>query len=64
MRTIISYLHDKITTFLMSGKDANIDKLKIESDLVTHFFDSVDTLSDSAVYAFLEDLKGDLDLIV
>jgi len=63
-KTIISYLHDKITTFLMSGKEPQLEKLKIDGDLVTHFFDSVDAMSDSAVYGFIEELKGDIDLIM
>ena len=48
----------------MSGKDANVDKLQIDGDLVTHFFDSVNKMSDSAVYAFVEELKTDIDLIM
>ena len=48
----------------MSGKDNQVDKLKIDGDLVTHFFDSVGTMSDTAVYAFIEELKGDIDLIM
>lgn len=34
-KTIISYLNDKITTFLMSGKDEELGRIKIEGDLVT-----------------------------
>lgn len=30
----------------MSGKDADLQKIKIEGDLVTSFFDSVDKISD------------------
>ena len=38
-RTIISYLNDKITTFMLSGKDQEAAKMKVEGDLVTSFFD-------------------------
>lgn len=63
-KTIISYLHDKITTFLMSGKDPHLEKLKIDGDLVTHFFDSVDKVGDTVIYSFIEELKNDIDLIM
>ena len=48
----------------MSGKDPSLEKLKIDGDLVTHFFDSVDKLSDPALYSFIEELKTDIDLIM
>lgn len=48
----------------MSGKDQNIDKLQIDGDLVTQFFDSVHKMNDSAVYQFIEELKADIDLIM
>lgn len=32
--------------------------------MVTHFFDSVNKMSDSAVYTFVEELKADIDLIM
>ena len=63
-KTIISYLNDKITTFLMSGKDKDLQQLKIEGDLVTSFFDNVDRMADSTLYAFIEDMKKDIDLIL
>lgn len=63
-KTIISYLNDKITTFLMSGKDAELQKLKIEGDLVTSFFDSVDKIADTTLYSFIEDMKKDIELIM
>ena len=63
-RTIISYLNDKISTFLMSGKDAELKNIKIEGDLVTSFFDTVDKLQDHALFAFIEDIKHDKDLIM
>ena len=34
----------------MGGKDGLFEKLEIDGDLVTHFFDSVNKMSDSAVY--------------
>ena len=63
-KTIISYLNDKITAFLMSGKDEELGRIKIEGDLVTQFFDNVDMISDTTLYAFLEELKQDKELIV
>ena len=62
-KTIISYLNDKITTFLMSG-DTDLPKIKIEGDLVTSFFDSVDKLSDQSLFNFIEDMKKDIELIM
>ena len=62
-KTIISYLNDKITTFLMTDQAAELKQLKIEGDLVTSFFDSVTSLSDSCLYTFIEQLKLDIDLI-
>jgi pectate lyase len=64
IKTIISYLNDKITTFIMSGKDVELQKIKIEGDLVTSFFDSVDLISDQTLYQFIEDMKKDIDLIL
>ena len=63
-KTIISYLNDKITTFLMSGKDRELAQLKIEGDLVTSFFDNVDRVPDSVLFSFIEDMKKDIDLIL
>lgn len=48
----------------MSGKDAELQKLKIEGDLVTSFFDSVDRISDTTLYNFIEDMKKDIELIM
>ena len=48
----------------MSGKDADLQKIKIEGDLVTSFFDSVDIVSDQTLYTFIEELKKDIDLIL
>ena len=48
----------------MSGKDADLQKIKIEGDLVTSFFDSVDKISDQTLYGFIEDLKKDIELIM
>ena len=48
----------------MSGKDLDLQSLKIDGDLVTSFFDSVDMISDSTLYGFIEDLKKDIDLIL
>jgi len=63
-KTIISYLNDKITTFLMSGKDPEMEKIRIDGDLVTAFFDSVDKISDSMLFSFIEEMKKDIDLIM
>lgn len=64
-KTILSYLHDKITTFLMSEHAAELkQQIKIEGDLVTSFFDSIDSENDSIVYHFLEDMKKDIELIM
>jgi hypothetical protein len=60
----MSYLNDKITTFLMSDKDNELQKIKIEGDLVTSFFDSVDKISDQTLYTFIEDMKKDIELIM
>lgn len=49
-KTIIAYLNDKITTFMMTGQDEELRQIKIEGDLVTSFFDSVDKLSDPSLY--------------
>lgn len=48
----------------MSGKDTDLQKIKIEGDLVTSFFDSVEMISDQTLYQFIEDLKKDIDLIL
>jgi hypothetical protein len=48
----------------MSGKDKELQQLKIEGDLVTSFFDNVDSMADSTLYAFIEDMKKDIDLIL
>jgi hypothetical protein len=48
----------------MSGKDVELQKIKIEGDLVTSFFDSVDVIADQTLYQFLEDMKKDIDLIL
>ena len=48
----------------MSGKDPHLEKLKIDGDLVTHFFDSVDKVGDTVIYSFIEELKNDIDLIM
>ena len=34
----------------MSGKDPELTQLKIEGDLVTSFFDSVDKMNDTTLY--------------
>ena len=60
----MGYLNDKVTTFMMSGKDQEMQQLKIEGDLVTSFFDSVNMLDDSILFAFIEDVKKDIDLIL
>lgn len=38
--------------------------MKIEGDLVTTFFDSVDKMGDQVLYGFIEDMKKDIDLIM
>jgi len=38
--------------------------MKIEGDLVTTFFDSVDRLSDQTLYSFIESMKKDIDVIM
>ena len=48
----------------MSGKDTDLQKIKIEGDLVTSFFDSVDMISDQTLYSFIEEMKKDIDLIL
>ena len=48
----------------MSGKDIELQQLKIEGDLVTSFFDNVDRMSDSVLFNFIEDIKKDIDLIL
>jgi len=48
----------------MSGKDQELQRLKIEGDLVTSFFDSVDKISDSTLFSFIEDMKKDIELIM
>ena len=48
----------------MSGEDGTIPKLKIEGDLVTSFFDSVNELDDALLYKFIEDLKQDIELVM
>jgi hypothetical protein len=48
----------------MSGKDKELQQLKIEGDLVTSFFDNVDRMADTTLYAFIEDMKKDIDLIL
>jgi hypothetical protein len=64
-RTIIGYLNDKITSFMMNHtKDPGLTRLKIEGDLVSSFFDNVDKLKDSTLYTFIEDLKREIDLIM
>ena len=63
-RTIVSYLNDKITTFMMSGADAEMKNMKIEGDLITSFFDSVDKVHDRTLFAFIEDMKHDKELII
>jgi len=64
IKSILSYLNDKITTFLMSGQDPALQTIKIEGDLVTSFFESVNKLSDMTLYNFIEDLKKDIELIM
>ena len=49
---------------MISGKDPSIEKLQIDGDLVTHFFDSMDQISDTTIYGFIEELKADIDLIM
>ena len=49
---------------MMSGKDSDVKNIKIEGDLVTSFFDSVDKISDQTLYAFIEELKKDIELIM
>lgn len=67
----MSYLNEKITNFIVShgkgnggAKDPVVQGLKIEGDMVTSFFDSVDRISDQALYTFIEDMKKDIDLIM
>lgn len=48
----------------MSGKDPELRGLKVEGDLVTSFFDSVDKLNDSTLYEFIEDMKKDIEHIM
>lgn len=49
---------------MLSGKDAEASKLKVEGDLVTSFFDQVDQLDDHTLFQFIEDMKRDKDLIM
>lgn len=64
-RTIISYLNDKITTFLMSEQAAQLKQdIKVEGDLVTSFFDCITSEYDDSILAFLEEMKKDIDLIM
>jgi hypothetical protein len=60
----MAYLNDKITQFLMSSKEPSLANLKIEGDLVTSFFDSVDQVGDQALYGFIESMKKDIDIIM
>lgn len=60
----MGYLNDKITTFMMSCKDEELQALKIENDMVTSFFDSVGRLQDSSLYGFIEELKKDIEVIM
>ena len=48
----------------MSGKDQQLQQLKIEGDLVTSFFDNVDRMSDTVLFNFIEDMKKDIELIL
>lgn len=64
----MAYLNEKITGFLMNdgrnGKDPALQGMKIEGDMVTTFFDSVDKISDQTLYGFIEDMKKDIDIIM
>jgi hypothetical protein len=65
LKTIISYLNDKITTFLMSEAATEMKQdIKIEGDLVTSFFDSVGSQYDECIVAFLDEMFNDIDLIM
>jgi hypothetical protein len=48
----------------MSSKEPSLANLKIEGDLVTSFFDSVDQVGDQALYGFIESMKKDIDVIM
>ena len=64
-RTILSYLNDKITTFLMSEQASKLKQdIKIEGDLVTSFFESASSEYDDAIMVFLEEMKQDIDFIL
>jgi len=60
----MSYLNEKITNFLMTTKDPFLQQLKIEGDLVTSFFDSVENLSDQTICGFINEIKKDLEYII
>ena len=64
MKTIMSYLNEKVTNFIMNEKDPSLAQLKIEGDMVTSFFDAVDKMSDQSLYTFIEDMKKDIEVIM
>jgi len=64
IKTIVTYLNDKITNFLMASKDPYLQKLKIEGDLVTSFFDSVGELNDATICQFFDEIKKDIEFIM
>lgn len=64
-RTIASYLNDKITTFLMSEAATQIkQEIRVEGDLVTAFFDCLNSDFDQTLLAFLDEIKRDIELIM
>ena len=48
----------------MTTKDQGLAGMKIEGDLVTSFFDSVDKITDQTLYSFIESMKKDIDIIM
>lgn len=64
-KSIISFLNDKITTFLMSSEGAELKKqIMIDGDLVTSFFDGITSENDGTLLHFLEEIKKEFEVVL